>query len=152
VLEKLQDGLARRDIFVSPSERWCDPRAKLLQGAGWDILRSHVCRTLDLAATAESELETLAAQLDEAYRLVASNLPSNRDLLIERVNGKDRLSLTGLDKLEEPRSLIILRDRVDALLPRLDLTDAILEIHGIPDSRTSSRTSAKATPALKIWL
>jgi hypothetical protein len=32
--------------------------------------------------------------------------------------------------LEEPKSLTLLRDQVDALLPRLDLTDAILEIHG----------------------
>jgi hypothetical protein len=46
------------------------------------------------------------------------------------VNGKDRLTLTGLDKLDEPPSLIALREQVDALLPRIDLTDAILEIHG----------------------
>jgi hypothetical protein len=46
------------------------------------------------------------------------------------VKSKDRLSLTGLDKLEEPSSLIALRDQVDALLPCVDLTDAILEIHG----------------------
>lgn len=49
---------------------------------------------------------------------------------ITPVNGKDRLSLTGLDKLDEPASLLDLRDRVQALLPRIDLTDAILEIHG----------------------
>jgi DNA polymerase family A len=50
------------------------------------------------------------------------------------VKGKDRLSLTGLDKLEESASLIALREQVDALLPRIDLTDAILEnprLHGI---------------------
>jgi len=55
-LERLQDGLARRDIFVNPSERWCNPRAKLLHGAGWESLRAHVCRTLDLSPTAEPEL------------------------------------------------------------------------------------------------
>jgi hypothetical protein len=38
--------------------------------------------------------------------------------------------LTGVDKLDEPPSLIALRDQVDALLPRIDLTDAILEMHG----------------------
>jgi Tn3 transposase DDE domain len=35
-----------------------------------------------------------------------------------------------LDRLDEPPSLIALREQVDALLPRIDLTDAILEIHG----------------------
>jgi TnpA family transposase len=129
-LEKLQDGLGRRDIFVSPSERWSDPRAKLLQGAGWEALRPHVCRTLDLSATVEPELEVLATQLDEAYVRVAKHLPENPDVQIEHVSGKAKLSLTGLDKLEEPKSLTLLRDQVDALLPRLDLTDAVLEIHG----------------------
>jgi hypothetical protein len=32
VLERLQDALQRRDVYVSPSERWQDPRAKLLHG------------------------------------------------------------------------------------------------------------------------
>jgi hypothetical protein len=32
-LERLQDSLRRRDVFVSRSERWGDPRLKLLQGA-----------------------------------------------------------------------------------------------------------------------
>jgi hypothetical protein len=52
------------------------------------------------------------------------------DVRFERVNGKERLVLTGLDKVEESPSLIQLREQVDALLPHIDLTDAILEIHG----------------------
>jgi TnpA family transposase len=130
VLEHLQDGLARHDIFVSPSERWGNPRAKLLHGAGWEAVRAQVCRTLDLSPTAELDLNALAQQLDGAYRRVAAHLPTNPDVHITPVNGKDRLSLTGLDKLDEPASLLELRDRVQALLPRIDLTDAILEIHG----------------------
>jgi hypothetical protein len=31
-LDKLQDSLRRRDIYVENSDRWGDPRAKLLQG------------------------------------------------------------------------------------------------------------------------
>jgi TnpA family transposase len=130
VLEPLQDGLARRDVFVSPSERWCNPRAKLLHGAGWEAVRAQVCRTLDLSPTAEPELNALAQQLDGAYRRVAAHLPTNPDVRITPVHGKDRLALTGLDKLDEPASLLDLRDRVQALLPRIDLTAAILEIHG----------------------
>jgi TnpA family transposase len=130
VLEKLQDGLARRDIFVSPSERWCNPRAKLLHGVGWEAVRSQVCRTLDLAPTAEPELEALARQLHEAYHRVLAHLPANPDVQIAPVKGKDRLSLTGLDKLDEPSSLVLLRERVHALLPHVNMTDAILEMHG----------------------
>lgn len=35
VLEQLFGALRRRDIFASPSHRWSDPRARLLQGKGW---------------------------------------------------------------------------------------------------------------------
>jgi len=122
VLERLQDGLARRDIFVNPSERWCNPRAKLLHGAGWEALRPQVCRTLDLASTAQPALEKLGVQLNEAYHRAAANLSTNPDVRIEQVNGKDRLTLTGLDKLDEPSSLIALRGQIDSLLPRTDLT------------------------------
>ena len=37
-----------------------------------------------------------------------------------RSNGRDTLTLTGLDKLEEPASLRTLRDHVLARLPRVD--------------------------------
>ena len=130
VLERLQDGLSRRDVYASPSERWSDPRAKLLRGSSWESARADVCRMLGLAPTAEAELAELSKQLDDAYRRVAAHLPNNPAFRIERVNGKDRPCLTGLDKLDEPESLVELRDQVDALIPRSDITDAVLEIHG----------------------
>jgi Tn3 transposase DDE domain len=130
VLDRLKEGILHHDIFVTPSERWSDPRARLLQGAAWESTRAHVCRTLDLSPTAEPKLAELARHLDEAYRRVADNLTTNSAVEIERVEGKDRLSLARLDKLEEPPSLIALRERVNALLPRIDITDAVLEIHG----------------------
>ena len=130
VLERLQDALSRRDVYVTPSERRGDPRVKLLRGPAWEAARPDVCRMLDLSPNAEPGLAKLDKQLDEAYRRVAANLPHNSAFRIERVKGKDRPVLTPLDKLDEPRSLIELRDQVDALLPHVDITDAILEIHG----------------------
>src|SRR5271165_7155880 len=55
VLERLHDGLHRRDIFLTPSERWADPRAKLLQGQAWEAARSSVCRALGRELSAERE-------------------------------------------------------------------------------------------------
>lgn len=130
MLERLQDGLRSRDIFTSPSERWDDPRAKLLQGPAWETLRPRICLSLDHSPTPEVELDALARQLDEAYRRTAENLPANAAVRIERVDGKDTPILTGLDKLEEPSSLQLLREQVEALLPRVDLPEAILEVQG----------------------
>jgi hypothetical protein len=129
VLERLHDGLHRRDIFLTPSERWADLRTKLLQGRAWEAARPSVCRTLGRQLSADREIQALAQQLDEAYRHTAAILPRHPDVRIEQLNGKDRLFLTPLDKLDEPLSLVKLREQVESLLPRVDLPDAILEIH-----------------------
>ena len=70
----------------------------------------------------------MAQQLDEAYRRTALNLPTNAAVRIEQVDGRDTIVLTGLDKLEEPPSLIDLRDQVSEMLPRADLPEILLEI------------------------
>jgi TnpA family transposase len=129
VLEGLRHALRRRDLFVSPSQRWGDPRAKLLQGDAWACARSTICRTLDLHPTAQPELEALRRQLDEAYRRTVENLPTNAAVRIEQVNGRDTIVLSGLDKLEEPPSLSAQRDQLQEMLPRVDLPEVLLEVH-----------------------
>jgi TnpA family transposase len=47
---------------------------------------------------------------------------------IERVGHRDVLTLTPLDKLDEPASLVNLRRDVAARLPHLDLTEVLLEV------------------------
>jgi Tn3 transposase DDE domain len=48
----------------------------------------------------------------------------------ERIDGKDELILSTLDKVEEPASLLALRNAVAARLPRVDLPEVLLEIAG----------------------
>ncbi len=118
----------RRDLFVPASRRWGDPHAKLLQGPAWDKVRSRVCRTLGRSPTAATELASLGKQLDETYRRTASNLPSNAAVTITQDGRRDVLTLTPLDKLDEPASLIVLREDLTARLPRVDLTEILLEV------------------------
>jgi TnpA family transposase len=128
VLERLQDGLRRRDLFVPASRRWGDPYAKLLHGPAWEKVRSRVCRTLGRSPTAAPELEKLGKQLDETYRRTADNLPTNAAVTIERSGFRDVLKLTPLDRLDEPASLAGLRGHVTERLPRVDLTEVLLEV------------------------
>jgi TnpA family transposase len=127
-LERLQDGLRRRDLFVPASRRWGDPHAKLLQGPAWEKVRMRVCRTLGRSPTPTEELKRLGEQLDEAYRRTARNLPTNTAVRIDHSGRRDVVTLTPLDKLDEPASLIDLRRGVTARLPRVDLTEVLLEI------------------------
>jgi TnpA family transposase len=155
VLECLQDGLRRRDVFVSPSERWGDPRAKLLHGAIWETDRPRICQILGRQSSVEGELDTLAKDLDAVYRRTLANLPANIAVRIESVAGRDTLTLTPLDKLDEPPSLQTLRQAVSALCPRVDLPEALLEIHartGFADEFTHLSEAAARVSDLPISL
>jgi TnpA family transposase len=131
VLEQLQRRLDRRDIFVAPSTRWGDPRAKLLQGRAWEVKRPHICRALLRSAHPAPELEHLAETLDTAYRRVEENLPSNTAVMLEDGPDGVQINLKQFDKLNEPDSLVVLRDQCAKLLPRVDLADVIMEIQAV---------------------
>jgi len=128
LLEQLQAALKRHDVFVTPSEKWADPRAKLLQGAAWEAARPQVCRALGHTTDAAIELETLSHHLDASYQRTAANLATNPFVRVEREKGRDTLTISPLDKLDEPASLHRLRAGVQARLPRVDLSDVILEV------------------------
>ena len=129
-LKCLQENLRRRDIYVNDSDKWNDPRSKLLDGEQWKSVRLNVCRTLGREETATKELKKLTHQLDEAFRKTADNLPDNAKVRVEcDENGKDSLTVENLDKLDEPKSLISLRKTVSSLLPKIDLPEVLLEIH-----------------------
>jgi hypothetical protein len=93
-LERLQDGLYRRDIHLPRSERWGDPMAKLLQGSAWESVRAAVCSTLDRQPTPEGEIQALERQLEQAYRRAAASIENSPDARIERVKNRDRLCVT----------------------------------------------------------
>jgi len=124
----LRDALRRRDIFVKPSWRYADPRSGLLSGSEWETARPIICRSLGYPANPEPVLAALAEELDHAYRQAASRIPDNPAVTIERVEDRDELVLSALDKIDEPPSLIALRDEVAARMPRADLPEIMLEI------------------------
>lgn len=127
-LDRLRKGLRRRDIFVTPSVRYADPRIGLLEGEAWEGARPFICRSLDLPTSADEALGALRQELDQTYSAVALNFPNNSAARIEQVDGKDDLILTGLDKLDEPASLIALRKEVQHRMPRAELPEILLEI------------------------
>lgn len=128
VVERLQEALRRHEVFVAPSERWSDPRANLLQGAAWAV-RGQVCQTLGRSEQPEETLSALQTELHTAYQQTQANFAANTAVRIEREDGKDRLVLTPLDRLEEPKSLLTLRGRINQRLPLVQLPEVVLEMH-----------------------
>lgn len=136
-------------MFVAPSWRYADPRAGLLDGAEWQAARPIICRTLGLSAQPEPMLAALASELDLTCRGVAARLPENKAVRFETVAGKQELVLSTLDMMQEPASLVALRQKVTSMLPRVDLPELILEIAartGFTDAFThlSERTARAA--------
>jgi TnpA family transposase len=128
-LGKLQDALRRRDIYVENSDRWGDPRAKLLHGADWQANRIQVCRSIGQPVQPQEAITNLTQQLDATYKQVSANFADNAAVRIDNSGKQPALTITNLDKLDEPPSLIRLSEQVTGLLPKVDLTELLLEIH-----------------------
>ena len=128
VLDKLQGALKRRDLFISPSWRYSDPRANLHGGTEWEAIRPVICRSLNLTNEPHGYLQEFVNELDETYKLVAKNFDNNPFIRFDLIKGSEELILTQLDKLDEPQSLKLLRSEVKSRLPRVDLPEVLLEI------------------------
>ena len=125
MLEQFWRGLKRRDIYAGASTRWRNPQARLLEGEAWAAIRGNVLTTLSLPADPDALLAEHARALDAAYREVGGRLAANTEVSI----GDDgKIHLTGLKAIEEPPSLVDLRARTTAMLPRVELPEVILEV------------------------
>lgn len=126
---KLQDSLRRRDTYVTGSNRWGDPREKLLQGADWQANRIKVYRSLGHLANPQDAIKSLGLQLDTCYRQVAARLGENEAVELDIAGLKPRLTISPLASLDEPDSLKRLSKQVSDLLPTVDLTELLPEIN-----------------------
>ena len=134
VLEALHTALRRRDVYAQGSQRWGDPRARLLDGPGWELARPRVLTALRLSEEPTAHLGDLADRLDAAYLDLAARLPpaaDDREAAVRLEAGPDgrmRLHLTRLDAIAEPPSLVGLRELVTRRLPQVDLPEVLLDL------------------------
>ena len=124
VLEQLHRMLRRKEVFAKNSSKWGDPRAKLLDGAAWEQARPTVLASLNLPGEAGGHLAARAALLDGTYREVAGRVPDNAQIVFD----DGRMHFAALEPEPEPASLLELRAAVNAMLPRVDLPEALLEV------------------------
>ena len=74
-LEELRDGLRRRDVYVTPSERFADARSSLLSDAAWDASREDTCRALSLPTSPDVFIQQLAGELTTPTSAPARDWP-----------------------------------------------------------------------------
>ncbi len=127
-IEKMLRGIKNYDIYLENSDRYNDPRSKLLQGAAWETVKTKVLSTLGWSLNAEESLNPLKRNLDTALKNTIKNWDNNPEVRIDIVKGKEKIVLSHLDKLQEPDSLVLLRNQVNSLIPSTDLPELLLEI------------------------
>jgi TnpA family transposase len=125
VLEQFWRHLKRRDIWADASTRWRNPQAQLLDGQAWTAVCGDVLTSLGLPADPDGLLAGHAQVLDAAYREVAGRLAVNTEVAVDDAG---KIHLTGVKAIDEPPSLVDLRRRTTAMLPRVDLPEVILEV------------------------
>ena len=97
VLDQLREALRRRDVFVTPSWRYADPRRNLLAGAEWEAARPSMCRTLGYSPRPDVS--------ERAARVTDLGVSVCAVLLAEACN-------TGLEPLVRHETQSLRRDRL----------------------------------------
>ncbi|MGH3409528.1 MAG: DUF4158 domain-containing protein [Streptosporangiaceae bacterium] len=125
VLELFHEGLERRDIFAKVSDRFAGPRARLLSDDAWEAVKRPVLNTLLLPEDPAGLPEARAADLDEAWRATAAGLDASTSLTVD---SDGRLHPGKDDALDDRPSLKDLKTRLEGMIPRVDLSEQILEV------------------------
>ncbi|MGH9222730.1 MAG: Tn3 family transposase, partial [Acidimicrobiales bacterium] len=138
VLEQLHQHLRRRDAYAAASSRWADPRAKLLSGSAWEAARGPALNALQLPDDPDDLLGEDARALDDTWRQVARALGERGQF---SVDADGRLHARAIEAVPDPPSLTDLRRRCEAMLPRLDVGELVLEViswhHGFLEAFTA---------------
>ncbi len=140
VLTAFHRHLKRREIYAEASTRRRDPRAQLLAGERWERAKGPALTDLQLSEDPSALLAEQSAALDAALRDLAAQVSAGT--VDATVDGEGRLHLPKLSAIPEPPSLVDLRKRVSAMLPRVDLPEVILEVMGWVPEFTAAFTLA----------
>jgi TnpA family transposase len=143
---QLRQALKRREIFVTRSHRFGDPRAQLLQGVAWDQVQTEVLRSLDLTINPQDLIDRLSTELHAAYQSVGQNLEGNAHVRFEDDDGVLTPIITPLEALPESEAFKVLDANVTSRLPDIDLAELLLEIDARSGFITEMLTVAESQP------
>ncbi|MGH9011390.1 MAG: Tn3 family transposase [Acidimicrobiia bacterium] len=150
VLEQFHRHLINRDIYAEASSRWADPRAKLLAGAAWEAAHGPVLNALSLPEEPGGLLAGAADDLDSAWRQMAAQLDLDEIDAEVVIDTEGRLHAAKLDAIPDPPSLVDLRRRAQAMLPRVDISELILEVMSWQPAFVDAFTSASGGSGTRL--
>ncbi|MEG8184606.1 transposase [Nocardia terpenica] len=122
VLKQFHRHLKYRNIFAEHSSKWRGPHAHLLSGMAWESACKTGMHSLGLPGNPRPLLGELADHLDAAYRELAARLGTKDPA---SVDSDGRLHLAALAAVPDLPSLVDLRRRTAAMIPRVGLPELV---------------------------
>lgn len=113
-------GFAASPRYLAGEQRSLGRSAsEVSSGKEWQAQRIAVCRALGHPTDGGNAVKQLATELDETWKTVASRFELNAAVSICHQGKYPSLTISSLEKLEEPQPLILLNSRVRQLVPLL---------------------------------
>jgi TnpA family transposase len=125
VLWELRLALRAGDVFVQNARRYADPSTYLIPREEWPEQRQEVIRLTSTPPNGETRLQDLEAELQILAEQVETLLDDQSSWLREE---KGEWILTPLKGEDKPESAQVLEEAMAQRLPRLDITDLLIEV------------------------
>ncbi len=120
----LRGALRSGDIWVKNSRRYADPESYLIPKEQWPSMRAEACRILGLPENGEERIRERQKELEDILQELDEKIVKEDGVRIE--DGK--LILSQLKAEELPASVNKLQNLISDRLPRIDLTDLLIEV------------------------
>ena len=128
LLSELRGRLRSGDVYVKHSRRHADPESYLIPEEEWPKLKGEVCEQLGLTASGRERLSERAGEVKRLLRHLDGLLsPSGKGTGEVRLE-EGELVVPGFGAAGNPPRTGALREGIEARLPRLDITDLLIEI------------------------
>jgi len=125
-VELLIQSLKRHDIYVPQSILYNNPMDCLIDEKDWVHQKDILLEQLDLPSTAEELSIRLKDDLDLSYKEALSRWPTSK---MARIENEEKLVVSRLKKSYEKKEDKAFRRRILQLLPKIDLSDLLLEVN-----------------------
>jgi TnpA family transposase len=120
----LRGALRSGDVWVKNSRRYANPESYLIPKEQWPAMRSEACRILGLPENPEERIRERKDELKKALQELDNKIVKKDGVCIE--NGE--LIVSRLRAEEQPVSVKKMQELIAHRLPRIDLTDLLIEV------------------------
>lgn len=123
-LWELRNALRAGDVWLQESRRYANPETYLIPRGRWETCRSDICELLKAPEEGATRLAERQAELEELLSRMDQTFPSIDHVRLE--GGK--LVVSPFKAEERSKNVEVLEQQVTELLPRVDLSDLLIEV------------------------